>query len=292
MTGILVLFSVAAFCYGCYMIVCEASGCPDIKTSRTLLSAGEIHSTNLNAIWDSFLQKVGRKLAPFISLDEFRRQKIQTMLSIAEENLTPEEYIGRALAGGLAVALFAIPIGFVSTAMGGIVLILAIAVGLYLYHAVFDTVKRRRKQIEREIPRFALSLAEHLKNDRDVLRILTSYRKVAGTELGSELDKTIAAMKSGNYETALLGLSSRVGSPMMSEVVRGLIGTIRGDDQTVYFEMLSRDMRKVEQNQLEKEAQKQPAKIRKYSMLMLLCIILIYAVVLMTELTGSLGTIF
>lgn len=292
MTGILVLFSVAAFCYGCYMIVCEASGCPDIKTSRALLSAGEIHSANLNAIWDGFLQKVGRKLEPFISLDEFRRQKIQTMLSIADETLTPEEYIGRALAGGLSVALFAIPIGFVSTAMGGIVLVLAIAVGLYLYHAVFDTVKRRRKQIEREIPRFALSLAEHLKNDRDVLRILTSYRKVSGTELGSELDKTIAAMKSGNYETALLGLSSRVGSPMMTEVVRGLIGTIRGDDQTVYFEMLSRDMRKVEQNQLEKEAQKQPAKIRKYSMLMLLCIILIYAVVLMTELTGSLGAIF
>lgn len=129
-------------------------------------------------------------------------------------------------------------------------------------------------------------------NDRDVLRILTAYRKVAGIAFWVELDKTVAAMKSGSYEDALLRLAARVGSPMLSEVVRGLIGTIRGDDQTIYFEMFSHDMQKLEQNRLEKEAERQPAKIRKYSMLMLLCIVLIYAVVLCSEMIGSLGAIF
>ena len=43
-----------------------------------------------------------------------------------------------------------------------------------------------------------------------------------------ELDITTADMKSGNYETALTRLETRIGSPMLSDVVRGLISVIRG----------------------------------------------------------------
>ena len=39
---------------------------------------------------------------------------------------------------------------------------------------------------------------------RDVLKILTSYRRVAGRDFGAELDQTIADMKTGNYENALI----------------------------------------------------------------------------------------
>ncbi len=42
-------------------------------------------------------------------------------------------------------------------------------------------------------------------------------------------------MKSGNYETALTRFETRIQSPMLSDVVRGLISVIRGGDDALVF---------------------------------------------------------
>ena len=146
--------------------------------------------------------------------------------------------------------------------------------------------------MEAEIPRFALTIAQNLENDRDVLKILTSYRRMAGKDFAHELDQTVADMKTGNYENALIRFEGRVGSTLLSDVVRGLIGTLRGDDQRMYFRMICFDMRQIEQNNLKKEAAKRPKQIQRYSMMMLFCIVIIYLVVLSTEVLGSLGAFF
>ena len=169
---------------------------------------------------------------------------------------------------------------------------LAVALWFSTYYKVFDFVKKRRKLIENEIPRFALTIGQNLENDRDVLKILPSCRRVAGKDFGAELDQTIADMKTGNYENALIHFETRIGSPMLSDVIRGLIGVLRGDDQRMYFKMICFDMRQIEQNNLKKEAAKRPKKIQRYSMMMLICIMIIYLVVLCTEVMGSLGAFF
>ena len=156
---------------------------------------------------------------------------------------------------------------------------LAVALWFSTYYSVFDFVKKRRKLIESEIPRFALTIGQNLENDRDVLKILTSYRRVAGKDFGAELDQTIADMKTGNYENALIRFETRIGSPMLSDVIRGLIGVLRGDDQRMYFKMICFDA-------------KRPKKIQRYSMMMLICIMIIYLVVLCTEVMSSLGAFF
>lgn len=143
-----------------------------------------------------------------------------------------------------------------------------------------------------KVNKFALTIGQNLENDRDVLKILTSYRRVAGKDFGAELDQTIADMKTGNYENALIHFETRIGSPMLSDVIRGLIGVLRGDDQRMYFKMICFDMRQIEQNNLKKEAAKRPKKIQRYSMMMLICIMIIYLVVLCTEVMGSLGAFF
>lgn len=61
-----------------------------------------------------------------------------------------------------------------------------------------------------------------------MLKILTSYRRVAGRDFGAELDQTIADMKTGNYENALIRFETRIGSPMLSDVARGLVGSCAG----------------------------------------------------------------
>ena len=201
-------------------------------------------------------------------------------------------YTARAWVTAGAIGLCAIPMAFLIPLFVPILIGFAVALWFSTYYAAFDFVKKRRKVIEAEIPRFALTIGQNLENDRDVLKILTSYRRVAGKDFGAELDQTIADMKTGNYENALIHFETRIGSPMLSDVIRGLVGVLRGDDQRMYFKMICFDMRQIEQNNLKKEAAKRPKAIQRYSMMMLICIMIIYLVVLCTEVLTSLGGFF
>ena len=201
-------------------------------------------------------------------LDRLKRNKVQRALDIAGLQLTPEVYTARAWVTAGAVGLCAIPMALLIPLLVPILIGLAVALWFSTYYAAFDFVKKRRKLIEGEIPRFALTVGQSLENDRDVLKILTSYRRVAVKDFGAELDQTIADMKTGNYENALIRFETRIGSPMLSDVIRGLIGVLRGDDQRMYFKMITFDMRQIEQNNLKKEAAKRPKKIQRYSMMM------------------------
>ena len=198
----------------------------------------------------------------------------------------------KALLCALLAAASAVLLFFLVPLMGLLMLGLSVLLWFTSYHKVFDLVKKRKKAIEAELARFAVSIQQSLSTDRDVLKLLISYRRIAGPELGAELDTTIADMKTGNYEQALLRFQNRIGSTMLSDIVRGLIGTLRGDDQQMYFKMLAFDLRQMEQNSLKKEAAKRPKQMQKYSMLMLMCILLIYVVVLSVEVIQSLGSFF
>ena len=198
----------------------------------------------------------------------------------------------KALLTAFLIGLAGLPFLFIMPLFVFLFFGLAVMMCFAVYYKASDIVKKRKKLIEAELPRFAVSIQQSLAADRNVLKLLTSYRKIAGPHLGQELDITIADMKTANYENALLHLQNRVGSTMLSDIVRGLIGTLRGDDQQMYFKMLVFDMRQIEQSNLKKETQKRPKQMQKYSMLMLFCILLIYVVVLSVEVVSSLEGFF
>ena len=274
-----------------YYLTCAFADVPTRKTTRMMLLAQRQGKRREN-IFDVYAAKVSAKIAPYVRLDKMKRASLERTLKIAGNSLTPECYVAKAWVIAGTVALCAVPMAFLIPLMVPVLIGLAVALWFSTYYTAFDYVKKRRKRIEKEIPRFALSIGQSLENDRDVLKILTSYRRIAGKEFGAELDQTIADMKTGNYEQALLHLEARVDSPLLSDVTRGLIGVLRGDDQRMYFQMITFDMRQIEQNELKKEAAKRPRLIQRYSMMMLLCIIMIYMVVLCVEVFDSLGVFF
>ena len=99
-------------------------------------------------------------------------------------------------------------------------------------------------------------------------------------------------MRSSSYEAALTRFEARINSPMLSDVVRGLIGVLRGDDGAMYFQMLSHDFKQMELQRLKKEAQKIPPKIRVFSFVMLMCFLATYLVIIVMEIIKSMGTMF
>jgi tight adherence protein C len=79
---------------------------------------------------------------------------------------------------------------------------------------------------------------------------------------------------------------------MLSDITRGLIGVLRGDDGVMYFQMLSRDMKQLELQRLKSQAMKIPPKIRVFSFAMLMCFIMTYMAIIVYEIITSLGGMF
>ncbi len=271
---LLALTAVICFGFAVYNLTCAFADIPTKRTSRMMLLARKQQGVKAEKLLDVYLTKIAGLIAPYLKLDKLKRNKLQRALDIAGMELTPEVYTARAWVTAGAVGLSSLLMAFLIPLMVPVLIGLAVALWFSTYYKVFDFVKKRRKLIENEIPRFALTIGQNLENDRDVLKILTSYRRVAGKDFGAELDQTIADMKTGNYENALIHFETRIGSPMLSDVIRGLIGVLRGDDQRMYFKMICFDMRQIEQNNLKKEAAKRPKKIQRYSMMMLICIMI------------------
>ena len=292
MTILLILLASVFTGVGIYHLSCAFVDVPTAGTSHMMMIAKKQTGSGSEKLFDVYLTKIADKLSPLLKMDPIKRNKLLLTLSIAGIPLTPESYTIKAFLTTLVTALAGLPLFFIMPLMGSLVIGLAVLMWFSTYYKAFDLVKKRKKLIEAELPRFAVSIQQSLSTDRDVLKLLTSYRRIAGSHLGQELDTTIADMKTGNYENALLHLQNRVGSTMLSDIVRGLIGTLRGDDQQMYFKMLVFDMRQIEQNNLKKEAAKRPKQMQKYSMMMLFCILLIYVVVLSVEVIGSLGSFF
>lgn len=278
--------------FAIYNLSCAFVDVPTAKTSKMMMLSKKQQGIRNEKLFDVYITKIAGRLAPLIHMDKLKRDKLQTVLTIANIQLSPEVYLLKAHITAGLVALCALPLLPILPLFVPILIGLAVALWFSTYYSAFDYVKKRRKLMEAEIPRFALTIAQNLENDRDVLKILSSYRRMAGKDFAQELDQTVADMKTGNYENALIRFEGRVGSTLLSDVVRGLIGTLRGDDQRMYFRMICFDMRQIEQNNLKKEAAKRPKQIQRYSMMMLFCIIIIYLVVLSTEVLGSLGAFF
>lgn len=79
---------------------------------------------------------------------------------------------------------------------------------------------------------------------------------------------------------------------MLSDITRGLISVLRGDDGGMYFQMLSHDMKQLELQRLKAKAMKIPPKIRVFSFLMLMCFVMTYVVIIISEILRSLSGLF
>ena len=155
-----------------------------------------------------------------------------------------------------------------------------------------EKLKAKREEIERELPRMVATIEQELKATRNVIGMLERFKINSGSALTARSARLFADMRSSNYEAALTRFESRLNSPMLSDVVRGLIGVLRGDDSAVYFQMLAHDFKQIELQRLKAEAQKIPHKIRVFSFAMLMCFLLTYLAIICYVAVQSLGGMF
>ena len=277
----LILFCVfLTFSIGLFLLLAGLLRLPTLKTSRVMMDTGK-EGKQLSKTLDAFYMDGAVK-----------KNRMANVLRASGLGMTPEVYTAYAYLKAGSVFLLIIPALHVFPLAALFVILLGIMIYYKEIQKADEMLKEKREQIEEELYRFVSTITQELKNSRDVLSMLEHYKENAGAAFRKELDIVCADMRSSSYEAALTRFEARLNSPQLSDVVRGLIGVLRGDDGAVYFQMLTHDFKQTELQRLKAKAAKIPPKIRVYSFAMLMCFLATYFAIIIYEIIRSMGTLF
>lgn len=276
---------------GLYFVLADVYKIPYYKTSKAVESLSKRQKEKKSAL-DIWLSGIAEGLSRHIRINEFKRAELEADLKTAQIDISPEMFKANAIVKACLVGVLAIPVAFIFPLLDPVVLILAVVLYKMEVKSVSKRIRAKREKIEYELPRLVSNIEKTFTHNRDVVYMLESYAPNAGPELKHELEITVADMKSGNYEGAITRLESRVGSSMMSDVCRGLIGILRGDDNKIYWASLALKFNDTARQQLRLRAQKVPKKVKRLSMCLLICFMLIYVVVILEQIMSSIGVLF
>ena len=261
------------------------------KTIKSVIGL-ERQMTEGQSRLNSSLEEFAIWLSKIIHINEYKKAQMKADIMAARLDITPEMFKANAIVKALVVGVWAIPFFVISPLIAGL---LAIAGGAMYYNEMKSLpgrIREKRRAIEYELPRFVFTIEKTLRHSRNIMEMFVSYAAIAGPEMKHELEITIADMRSGNYENAIVRLETRVGVPMMSDVCRGLISIMRGDDTTVYWQSLEIKFSDYQRELLKLEAQKIPKRVNRLSMVMLICFTITWVVVIGIQVVDSLSVLF
>lgn len=290
MTFLIIIFGIL-LALGLFFIMADILRLPSLATQKAMQSAGKQGKEKAKSI-DILLLGWAVKLAKFIPIDEYKRNRMKNTLNASGINMTPEEYMASAIVKSGLIAVVIIPCLKIFPLLAPFLVFLSIIVYFKEIRKADEQLKEKRERIERELPRFVATVTQELKASRDVLSILENFKKNAGEDFANELDVLTADMRSSSYEAALTRFEARINSPMLSDITRGLISVLRGDDGSMYFQMLSHDMKQLELQRLKAQAMKIPPKIRVFSFVMLMCFMMTYMSIIVYEIIRSFSGMF
>ncbi len=227
----------------------------------------------------SYVNKITDNLAKLIEkyfeFDVMEMEKLKNDLDSLNMNISPQKFKAQAIAGGVICGILMLPLTLISPLFIGII--------LYTFYYIYSKemkdirkqIEEKRTKIELELPQFAGTVRQALNSTRNIETILKSYSKTCSLIFKDEIARTLNDIKLSNVETGLRQLSNRIGSEKFSKIIRGLISVSNGEDQRIYFEILTQEYIKLGNELIKKELQKRPNKIKSYSMLLLLCLIVL-----------------
>lgn len=290
MEGLLFLFGLF-LALGLFFLAASLLHLPTIGAAKAMLGTAKQERKGAKTLETCFMILAVR-LSHYIRMDEYKKSRMGNVLKASGMNLTPEVYQAYALVKAGTVLLAVIPCAILMPLLVPVVVVLALLLYFKEGQKADEKLKAKREEIEGELPRMVATIEQELKASRNVIGMLERFKGNAGPALTGELDILLADMRSSNYEAALTRFEARLNSPMLSDVVRGLIGVLRGDDSSVYFQMLAYDFKQIELQRLKAQAQKIPPKIRVFSFVMLVCFLLTYLAIICYVALESLGGMF
>ena len=214
--------------------------------------------------WIYLIEILADRIEPYLNISEQRKRKYQYLLQLKKSTtaaLTPSAYISYKLARSTLVA----GIGILLTIRNPILFFIMLGYAIFLYWYEDNKLKQqyiqRRQEIESDLPKLCSVIHSRLRGTANVALILESFLPIASPAMKHELMLTVSDMHTGSGIGALLRLEQRITSPMVSDVVRGLISVLNGDDQSVYFQTKQFQFNNDYQTQKQKDIRARPSKL-------------------------------
>jgi Flp pilus assembly protein TadB len=171
----------AALCAaGTYFLLLYVLKLPTFAEERAIRKLHEMDAGKKADPIDRLVLAAARPISKLVLLEPFTERRLAAALTAAGMDFTPQMYVGASIASALPVLLLAIPAYFLMPAAIVLVVIATVLQVVHHYDRAAKAAKRRRDQIEDELPRFVRQIAEQLKRSRDIYTIFESYRRSAG----------------------------------------------------------------------------------------------------------------
>ncbi len=274
-----------------YFLLADLLRLPYVRVSRAVSNLAK-QQTDKTSSLDVWLANFASFIAKHLPMNEFKREALAADLRTAQMDISPEMYTANAMVKALLIGVLAIPVYFIFPILSPVILFLAFILYRMNIRSVRVRIGSKQEKIEADLPRLVATIEKKLKHERGILTILSDFANNARPELKRELEITIADIHSGNEEAAITRLESRVGSPMMSDVCRGLVTLIHGDVAENYWSNLVMKFADINRQRLKAEAQRVPRKVKRLSMCLLICFMLVYVVVIVSQIMASVGVMF
>ena len=291
MTLIIYSLSGFLFSFGLYRIVQAAGGLP---FGAAVEAVKNIHGKrDMAKRFQDALLPLAKLLSRLFPMSEYKCKRMEADFSRLHLTQTPQNYVSASMAKSMLLALIGllfIPFGVPVFAL--LIIVAALLAYFKSMQAIRKKVEKQNREIEAELPRLVETLNFTLEDNRDLLAFFEKYRRVAGKALGAELDRLILGMKTGNQETALRRMDSRLGLPSFSALCAILCGVHQGIDQRISLLVLEQDVCTKERETLRREMQRGPGRIKVASFILTILMILMFMIPLVLLIINNLQAVW
>lgn len=289
--AVLKILAASIYAVGLFFLATHLLHIPSFNEAQNLRGLAKKVTTGSD-FFSVMIDHIAAFLKRFIRIGAFKRKRLVSQFEQLGIQETPEEYYSKIAAKTLLFTVCVL-VGFLIHPVVGVFLLLFdVLFFLLQYNEIDKIIQKKKEDIESELPKFVSVIEQTFKNDRDVIKMLSTYVENGDSPLVSELRKTLADMKTGDFETALDRLAARVDSVFLAETVRGLKSALHGDNTVEYFITLNAKIWDHEKAIIQKKALKTPSKVKILTKVLLCCMFLIYIVVFATVIYEGLHDIF
>lgn len=286
---LLALVTIILISYGLYKIITGFITVPSGDTEKNIQNMQNTDGV-LEDLKKVFIGVPAKFLAQFINIDMYKRAKIDRDLDRVGYKETPEEFYASAIVKAIYFILVGVLFILLNSILIGVLLIgVSIIVYLASVDKLNDKLKERNEQIMKELPTFIRTYNNALKQSKDFLKFVINYREIAKPNFHYDLDVLITDLKTMDEESALTRFANRINISHLTQFTNAVIANNKGSDQSVYFQQLNHDMNMLAVENVKREIDKRPEKVKPMTMIVACCIfgLLLYPIIM--QLIGNMG---
>ena len=150
---------------GLGLILSDLLRVPSFAVSKSTHNLGKRQNKKTNPI-ELWLKEIAGTLAGKLKINEYKRLQLEADLRTADMPMTPEQYIANCIVKSGFVALFAIPLFFVSKLLALIALGASVLMYVNESRKVSNRIKERRRKIEADLPMLSSTIEKSLERSR------------------------------------------------------------------------------------------------------------------------------